>query len=67
MLKAAERGQSPAMVSVGGMLYGGEGVAMDKALAFVWWHRAATLGGATAMHNVAMMLEHGAGMRADQV
>lgn len=59
LMAFAERGDIHAQVKVGWMYYYGEGVRQDKAMALVWYRKAAEQGDLTSMFNLAYEYEHG--------
>ena len=57
--EAAQNGEPIAQFNLGNVLDHGEGVPVDKKLAFFWYEKAANAGVPQAMHNVAVFLDEG--------
>lgn len=64
--KAADAGDSDAMLKLGNMYSEGQGVEQDAQLAVEWYRKAADAGNSTAMGNLGFMYEQGQGVKQDQ-
>ena len=63
--KAAEQGNTEALLRLAYLYYSGQGVTKDYTQAFQWWQKAATQGNADAQHNLGIMYAEGLGVAQD--
>ncbi len=65
--QAAEKGHTQAEFALGSMFSNGQGVAMSKEQARIWYERAAAKGHPVALYNLGLYYDRGIGVKADRI